>query len=244
MIDKLDLVSIISKYHLGGMIKAVRWNIKDNHLGIGFNSPSMEMIGNLEYKNFPLEDATIAISDTTQLSKLVGITNGYLNLEFVKQNKLPIQLVIADNQYTLNYALADLMLFAEAGQMKEEPEYDVIAELDNESITAIVKAKQALVDTNTVVLRSSPNDDGEDRLEMCFAGNIAFSNKVSFYLNEVEMKNQDLNENYDSNMIKEIMYANKDMPQGRMSVSAEGLMKLEFEDEKIKSTYYTVAKEK
>ena len=244
MIDKLDLVSIISKYHLGGMIKAVRWNIKDNHLGIGFNSPSMEMIGNLEYKNFPLEDATIAISDTTQLSKLVGITNGYLNLEFVKQNKLPIQLVIADNQYTLNYALADLMLFAEAGQLEQEPEYDVIAELDNESITAIVKAKQALVDTNTVVLRSSPNDDGEDRLEMCFAGNIAFSNKVSFYLNEVEMKNQDLNENYDSNMIKEIMYANKDMPQGRMSVSAEGLMKLEFEDEKIKSTYYTVAKEK
>jgi hypothetical protein len=244
MIDKLDLVSIISKYHLGGMIKAVRWNIKDNHLGIGFNSPSMEMIGNLEYKNFPLEDATIAISDTTQLSKLVGITNGYLNLEFVKQNKLPIQLVIADNQYTLNYALADLMLFAEAGQLEQEPEYDVIAELDNESITAIVKAKQALVDTNTVVLRSSPNDDGEDRLEMCFAGNIAFSNKVSFYLNEVEIKNQDLNENYDSNMIKEIMYANKDMAYGRMSVSAEGLMKLEFEDEKIKSTYYTVAKEK
>lgn len=244
MIDKLDLVSIISKYHLGGMIKAVRWNIKDNHLGIGFNSPSMEMIGNLEYKNFPLEDATIAISDTTQLSKLVGITNGYLNLEFVKQNKLPIQLIIADNQYTLNYALADLMLFAEAGQLEQEPEYDVIAELDNESITAIVKAKQALVDTNTVVLRSSPNDDGEDRLEMCFAGNIAFSNKVSFYLNEVEMKNQDLNENYDSNMIKEIMYANKDMAYGRMSVSAEGLMKLEFEDDKIKSTYYTVAKEK
>jgi hypothetical protein len=244
MIDKLDLVSIISKYHLGGMVKAVRWNVKNNHLGIGFNSPSMEMIGNLEYKNFPLEDATIAISDTTQLSKLVGITNGYLNLEFVKQNKLPIQLVIADNQYTLNYALADLMLFAEAGQLEQEPEYDVIAELDNESITAIVKAKQALVDTNTVVLRSSPNDDGEDRLEMCFAGNIAFSNKVSFYLNEVEMKNQDLNENYDSNMIKEIMYANKDMAYGRMSVSAEGLMKLEFEDEKIKSTYYTVAKEK
>lgn len=244
MIDKLDLVSIISKYHLGGMVKAVRWNIKNNHLGIGFNSPSMEMIGNLEYKDFPLEDATIAISDTTQLSKLVGITNGYLNLEFVKQNKLPIQLIIADNQYTLNYALADLMLFAEAGQLEQEPKYDVIAELDNESISAIVKAKQALVDTNTVVLRSSPNDDDEDRLEMCFAGNIAFSNKVSFYLNEVEMKNRDLNENYDSNMIKEIMYANKDMPQGRMSVSAEGLMKLEFEDEKIKSTYYTVAKEK
>lgn len=244
MIDKLDLVSIISKYHLSGMIKSVRWNVKDNNLGIGFNSPSMEMIGNLEYKGFPLEDSTVAISDTAQLNKLVGITNGYLNLEYVKQNKLPTQLIIADNQYTLNYALADLMIYPEAGQLNFTPEYDVIAELDNESITAIVKAKQALVDTNTVVLTSSPDDDGQDRLELCFAGNIAFSNKVSFYLSEVEMKLTELNEHYDSNMIKEIMYANKDMPQGRMSISTEGLMKLEFEDDKIKSNYYIVAKEK
>lgn len=244
MIDKLDLVSIISKYHLGGMIKSVRWNIKDGNLGIGYNSPSKEMIGSIEYKGFPLEDSTIAISDTSQLSKLVGITNGYLNLEYVKQNKLPTQLIIADNQYTLNYALADLMIYPEAGQLDFEPQYDIIAELDNESITAIVKAKQALVDTNTVVIRSSPNDDGEDRLEMCFAGNIAFSNKVSFYLNEIEMKTPDLDEHYDSNMIKEIMYANKDMPQGKMSVSSEGIMNLEFEDEKIKSIYYIVAKEK
>ena len=204
----------------------------------------MEMIGSLEYQGFPLEDATIAISDTSQLNKLVGITNGYLNLELIKQNKLPIQLVIADNQYTLNYALADLMLYSEAGQLNEKPEYDVIADLDNESISAIVKAKQALADTDTVVLKSTPNDDGEDRLELCFAGNVSFSNKVSFYLSEVEMKVSELNEHYDSNMIKEIMYANKDMSQGKMSISSEGLMRLEFEDDKIKSSYYIVSKEK
>ena len=244
MIDKLELVSVISKYHLGGMIKSVRWNVNDGHLGIGFNSPSGEMIGRLDYKGFPLENATIAISDTSQLSKLVGITNGYLNLELIKQHKLPVQLVIADNQYTLNYALADLNFYKEAGELEFEPEYEVIADLDNESITAIVKAKQALADTDTVVLKHSPNDDGEDRLELCFAGNITFSNKVSFYLNEVEMQTQTLDEHYDSNMIKEIMYANKDMSRGKMSISAEGLMRLEFEDDKIKSTYFIVSKER
>ena len=202
------------------------------------------MIGRLDYKGFPLEDATIAISDTSQLSKLVGITNGYLNLELIKQHKLPVQLVIADNQYTLNYALADLNFYKEAGELEFEPEYEVVADLDNESITAIVKAKQALADTDTVVLKHSPNDDGEDRLELCFAGNITFSNKVSFYLNEVEMQTQTLDEHYDSNMIKEIMYANKDMSRGKMSISAEGLMRLEFEDDKIKSTYFIVSKER
>lgn len=244
MIDKLDLVSIISKYHLGGMIKSVRWHVKDGHLGIGFNSPSLEMIGRLDYKGFPLEDCSIAISDTSQLSKLVGITNGYLNLELHKDYKLPTQLIIADNQYTLNYALADLNYYAEAGELEFKPEFEVVANLDNESISAIVKAKQALADTNTVVLKHSPNEDGEDRLELCFAGNISFSNKVSFYLNEVEMNVSELNEHYDSNMVKEIMYANKDMPRGKMSISSEGLMKLEFEDEKIKNTYFIVDKEK
>jgi hypothetical protein len=44
MIDKLNLVSIISKYHLNGMVEAVRWDIKEQNLSIGFNSPSKEMI--------------------------------------------------------------------------------------------------------------------------------------------------------------------------------------------------------
>ena len=49
---------------------------------------------------------------------------------------------------------------------------------------------------------------------------------------------------YNSNMIKEIMYCNKDMVSGRMSISLEGIMKIEFEGENLKSTYYLVSKEK
>jgi hypothetical protein len=45
-------------------------------------------------------------------------------------------------------------------------------------------------------------------------------------------------------MIKEIMYCNKDMVSGRMSISLEGIMKIEFEGENLKSTYYLVSKEK
>ena len=93
MIDKLNLVSIISKYHLNGMVEAVRWDIKEQNLSIGFNSPSKEMIGNIEFTGFPLEDSTIALSNTTQLNKLVAITNGYVELSYRKQHKSSLNLV-------------------------------------------------------------------------------------------------------------------------------------------------------
>ena len=247
MIDKLDLVSIISKYHLNNIVNRVRWNIEDGNLNIRFNSPTRDLFGLVEYKGFPLEDSTIAFADTSQLVKLIAITNGYINLEYVKNHKLITKLILADNQYTLDYSLADLGLVPEAMKLADDFVYDVTAEIDNESIVAIVKAKQALSDSNTVVVKNTPNDDGEDRLEMCFAGNAAFSNKVSFYLSDINFKTPEFEEHYNSDIIKEVMYCNKDMVSGRMSLcfreNAEH-MKLEFENDKLKTTYILVAKEK
>jgi len=244
MIEKLDLVSIISKYYLNGMIEAVRWEIEDGTIKIRFNAPTKEMIGEVEFKGMPLEDSTIAVMNTTQLNKLIAITNGYLNLEYSKLNKLITKLIISDNQYTLDYSLADLMIVPSAGQLNFEPNFTETAFIDNESINAIVKAKQALADTDTVIIKKNPDADGEPRLEMCFGGNIEYSNKVSFYLPEVEISDSDYVEHYNSNLIKEIMYCNKDMASGKMGLDLDGIMKLEFENENLKSTYYLVAKEK
>ena len=96
MINKVDLVSVISKYYLNGMIEPVKWDIKDETLTIKFNAPSKDMIGRVVFKGMPLEDSTIAVSNTTQLNKLIGITNGYLELSYVKINKFITKLIIAD----------------------------------------------------------------------------------------------------------------------------------------------------
>jgi len=246
MIEKLNLVSLISKYHLNGVVEAVRWDVKDNVLKVNFSSPAKDLLGKIEYKNFPLEDSTVAFSKTSQLNKLIAITNGYLNLEYFKQHKLITKLIIADNQYTLDYSLTKLEYIPKDVELADDFPYTATAEIDNESIAAIVKAKQALTDTDTVVIKNSPDADGEDRLELCFGGNIQQSNKVSFYLPDVNIQTPDFNEHYDSNLLKEIMYCNKDMASGTMGLcfqeEAEH-MKLEFEKDTLKSTYYIVAKE-
>lgn len=247
MLNKVDLVSVISKYYLNGMIEAVRWDIKDEFLIIKFNAPTKEMIGKVEFKGIPIEDSNIAISNTTQLNKLISITNGYIELKYQKINKFITKLIISDNQFKVNYALADTMIIPKAGEVTEEVSWNIIAPLDNESINAIVKAKSALAESETVVVKPYENEEGEFQIEMEFGGNIEHANKVSFYIPNAQNidfdRLDDFKEHYNSNMIKEIMYCNKDMPQGKISISLDGIMRLEFENEKIKSSYYLVSKE-
>ena len=87
MISKLDLQSIINKYYLSGLNETVKWDIKDKNLNIKFTSPTREMIGEVNYNSFKLEDSTVGISNTTQLLKLIGITSGDLLLSYTKNNK-------------------------------------------------------------------------------------------------------------------------------------------------------------
>lgn len=245
MINKADLTSIISKYHLSGLNEAVRWEIKNNQLTIKFTSPDRSMIGVVTCDNFELEDSSIGISNTTQLNKLLAITNGYLKLEFIKQHKLITKLIVADNQFTLNYALADTMIIPKAGEYKGDGVFNIEASLDNESINAIVKAKSALADTDTVVFKPFINDDNELQLEMLFGGNIEYSNKVSFFIPDIKTTNlpKDFRAHYNSDLIKEIMYCNKDVAKGYMNINLDGVMNLVFDNGGIKSEYYLVAKE-
>jgi len=245
MINKLDLVSIISKYYLNGMNEKVKWDIQDSKLIIKFNSPDNSMIGTVICDDFELEDATISISNTSQLLKLLSITNGYLDLSYIRQHKLITKLIVADNQFTLNYALADNMIIPKAGEYVGDGVYNIEATLDNESINAIIKAKSALADTDTVVFKPFINADGDLQLEMMFGGNIEYSNKVSFYLPDITTNNlpNEFKAHYNSNLIKEIMYCNKDVANCTMEINLDGIMRLAFDNGSIKSEYYVIAKE-
>lgn len=245
MINKLVLQNIISKYFLNGINEAVRWDIKDDILKIKFTSPDRTMIGSVLYKGIGLEDSTIGISNTTQLNKLLAITSGFLELKYQKHNKFINKLIVSDNQFTLNYALADTLIIPKAGEYIGDEQYNIEATLDNESINAIVKAKSALADTDTVVFKPFINADSDLQLEMLFGGNIEYSNKVSFYLPDITTKDlpNEFKAHYNSNLIKEIMYCNKDVSHCVMGINLDGIMKLAFDSGSIKSEYYLVAKE-
>jgi len=245
MISKIELQNTINKYYLNGLVEAVKWEIKDKKLSVKYTSPTKEMIGEVTHTNFALENSTIGISNTSQLLKLIGITGGDVMLNYIKNNKVFTKLIISDNQFTANYTLADTLTIPKTGAYTGPDTYNLETSLDKEMILALIKAKSALDDSKTVMLKPTTDMEGEFLLELIFGGDIEYSNKVSYYLPNFVKNNvpYDFTLGFSSDLLKEILVVNKDAEKAKMSINLEGLMKLEFETTNIKSTYYIVQKE-
>jgi len=239
MISKLELQSVIEKYHLKGLIENVKREVdKNKQLTINFMSPTREMLGKVVYNGFPLPESAIGINNTTQLDRLLTITSGDLALDYVKESKIITKLLIADEQFNLNYALSDLLTIPKPGEYNGPEEYNVETKLDNEIISALVKAKNALTNSENVVVK--PDVLG---LGFTFGGDVEYANKVSYYIQNIVPSEVDFELTYNSNLLKEILVNNKDMENGTLHVNNNGLMKIMFNSKNIQSIYYIVAKE-
>ena len=245
MIPKFELQAVINKYFLNGLIEAVKWEIKDNKLNIRYTSPSKEMLGELTYDNINLPDSTIGISNTTQLLKLISITSGDLLLDYTKNGKIFSKLIISDNQFTVSYTLADTLTIPKTGTYTGSEEYNLEASMDIDSIGALIKAKSALPESTTVLLKPFESLDGEFQIDFMFGGDIEYANKVSYYLPNVTKTNvpSEFSIAFNSDIFREILSSNKEATKAKIFINLEGLMKLEFYEENTKSTYYIVKKD-
>jgi hypothetical protein len=241
MINKGELQSTISKYNLGGMIDAVKWTVQDKHLTIKFNAPTKDMIGEITHTSFDIEDCEIAIYNTSQLDKLLAITSGDVNLQLEKIGKIFGRLVIEDTNYKLNYSLSDLLLIQKPGTVMDPDNYIVESVLESDAISAVIRAKNALQSDN-VNFTITTNFDGEQVLTMIFGDNSTHTHKVEYIVpNTVVTGNQyNFNVPFNSEMIRVIFANNKDANKAYMSLNINGLLRLVFEGDKWKSTYYII----
>jgi hypothetical protein len=240
MISKLQLQAIIEKYHLNGQIENVKWEIDaDGKLTINFTAPTREMLGTVTYNGFPLPESEIGINNTTQLDKLLSITGGDLDLGYAKEGRIISKLLIADNQFNLDYALADLLTIPKTGKYNGSEDHEIQVAVDNEAITALVKAKNALTNSDNVVVRLGLNG-----LEFTFGGDVEYANKVTYSIQNPTINvPSTFNLVYGSDLLKEILVANKGSESGTLYINSNGLMKLTFSHKELQSTYYIVAKE-
>jgi hypothetical protein len=241
---KLELQSIIEKYHLDGLVENVKWVIKDKTLSIDFMSPSREMIGNVIASDFPLPESSIGISNTTQLDKLLSITNGNISLDYIKEGKIITKLLITDSQFNLNYSLADLLTVPKPGSYNGPEEYEVEAELNNEIITALIKAKNALPDCENVIIELTNHLSNGLVLEFTFNGDIEYANKITYSIPNIQaFTSQEFKVKYSSELLKQVLVCNKGAESSILNLNSNGLIKLAFKhNDTLQSKYYIVAK--
>ena len=243
MINKTKLQSIISKYYLNGLVQSVRWLTENNKLSISFVSENKDICGDLICNTSPVEDSEIAIFDTAQLNRLISVTNGELLLTLEKQHKIFSKLYIQDLSFNVAYSLADSLLVPKRGQINFPENYDVIMDLTPEIVNSFIKVKSALTDINDVMISTQEDPDRGTVVEFAFGDLNDFSNKIKYVVDEnVEVK-KELKLPFNSDSFKNILAANKDLESGKLSLTEDGFMKLEFQTEDISTLYYLVRKE-
>lgn len=241
MISKSQLSSVISKYYLNGLNNQVKWRIKDNTLTIyaGEAGRVCKVVAN----NFPLEDAELGIFDTNKLSKLLSITSGELMVSLEKMKAVYTKIHLQDTNYDLTYSLADVLILGKNVWYDDPEEWDVELILEKEDVDALIKAKNALGEVDSMLITTTTDLDGTPICEFIFGDNTGFSNKITYQVRNGEIKNHNIETPFNSDIFKDILNSNKDQEFCTLKLSQEGILKIDFESEEINSEYFVARNE-
>ena len=216
MISKKVISNIVSKYSLGNHIEQVKWGISDKKLNINFINDSKTLVGYIEYRDdIGLKNGDYGIFNTSQLTKCLNILDGDILLD-ANSSKLNI----ADTSYEIKFSLADPAVIPNVPDIKDPAQWSVSFSLNDEFITRFVKSKDALSDLDTFTVETREGFTGE---ELVFTVGTNITNTIEF---AVEAK---INESFgpvpfDSNILKEILKANRDYHSGEIRISKNGLL--------------------
>ena len=237
MVNKKVISDIVSKYSLGNNIEKVKWIIKDKKLIINFINDSKNLVGYVDYReDICLKEGDYGIFNTSQLIKCLNILDGDILVN--TQNS---KLNIADTNYDIKFNLADPAVIPGVPDIKDPNQFNVSFSISDEFITRFVKSKDALSDLDTFTVETREGEFGE---ELVFTVGTNITNTIEF-----TVENETINESFnspipfDSNLLKEILKANKDYHSGEIRIHKDGLLDAHlYCGNKLYTGYYLVRK--
>lgn len=234
---KSHIVNNIEKYFLNGLTKEVVWDIKDGKVIIDFTTEASDTIGQVIF-NLDLPDTRIGIYNTDSLLRLLGITSEDITVELGKGGTgLIDKLKIQDNKFDLEYHLSDISVI-KAVKTVREIDYDFTFEIGSELITGFLKSHNALEKTNEVTFNTATTKQGENVVEIILGERSPHANKIKF-TEPANFTSQSDTLPFAASVLREILSANKNS-KGTMSISNQGLAKIEFESEEGYAKYFIV----
>ena len=240
MVNKKVISDIISQYSLGGEIEKVKWQITDDDLYISFKNGSKTIAGEINHPgNLGLKKGTYGIYDTSKLIKCLNILDGELLMEAKIVNDTPSILNIADTNYEIRFNLASAGAIedTDVNKIKTPEEESASFDITDEFITRFVKSKNALNDIEKFTIETRDGFNGE---ELVFTVGTNITNTIEFTVDAT------INESFgpvpfDSNLMKEILKANRDYHTGEIRINKKGLLDAHFHcGDDLYTGYYLV----
>ena len=239
MISKKVISDIVSKYSLGNSIEKVKWVIKDKKLLINFINDSKNLVGYVDYrKDIGLKPGDYGIFNTSQLIKCLNILDGDILVDATSS-----KLNMADTNYDIKFNLADPAVIPNVPDVNSDSdEWSAKFDISDEFITRFVKSKDALSELDTFTVETREGFTGE---ELVFTVGTNITNTIEF-----TVENATINESFnspipfDSNLLKEILKANKDYHSGEIRIHKDGLLDAHlYCGNKLYTGYYLVRKQ-
>ena len=217
MISKKVISDIVSKYSLGNNIEKVKWVITDDKFTINFINDSKNLVGYIEYrKDIGLKPGDYGIFNTSQLIKCLNILDGDILVDATTS-----KLNMADTNYDIKFNLADPAVIPSVPDINDSDDWSVSFSVSDEFITRFVKSKDALSDLDTFTVETRDGFNGE---ELVFTVGTNITNTIEF-----TVENATINESFeavpfDSNLLKEILKANRTYHSGEIRINKKGLL--------------------
>ena len=234
MISKKVISDIVSKYSLGNSIEKVKWIITDEKFICHFINDSKNLVGYVDYrKEIGLKKGDYGIFNTSQLIKCLNILDGDILVDATTS-----KLNMADTNYDIKFNLADPAVIPNVPDVSSDSdEWSVVFEANDEFITRFVKSKDALSELDTFTVETREGFNGE---ELVFTVGTNITNTIEFTVDAT------INESFeavpfDSNLMKEILKANRDYHSGEIRINKKGLLDAHFHcGDDLYTGYYLV----
>ena len=237
MINKKVISDIVSKYSLGNNIEKVKWIITDEKFIIHFINDSKNLVGYVDYrKEIGLKPGDYGIFNTSQLIKCLNILDGDILVDATSS-----KLNMADTNYDIKFNLADPAVIPNVPDVSNNSdEWSVSFNVSDEFITRFVKSKDALSELETFTVETRDGFHGE---ELVFTVGTNITNTIEFTV-ESTIKEPFGPVPFNSNLMKEILKANRDYHTGEIRINKKGLLDAHFHcGDDLYTGYYLVRKQ-
>jgi hypothetical protein len=125
----------------------------------------------------------------------------------------------------------------------DEPNYTMVADVNAEFIAKFLKAKKAL-GTDVFIIEQGKDHEDKNAMKFTLGGVDKHTNKVNFTLQTTLSSVPGAQLKFPIAEFGEILAANKEPLTGVLSVSEDGLLKIDFTNEEgVKATYLLVGRE-
>jgi hypothetical protein len=153
----------------------------------------------------------------------------------MKAGDKAVSLKVSDSKSDVNYMLSDLSVISQAPNMKSVPEFEVKIKVDKSFMSKFISGVSALPDAGNFTVIA---DNDECKVVIGYAE--INTNRVTIPVETEELSKIE-NVAFSSNLLKDVLTANKECESATLEISSKGLARIQFKVDDYDALYYLVA---